>query len=176
MNIFHPIIRLTVRLEIADPEKIKQMAELLPTDPAGAMAIFDDMMQRASEIAPYIQEFLEKMQPYFKIAEEESELNGQNLSEGIKGITEDTANLLASYLNAIRADVSYAKTIWERMDATTKQSAMQLSGFSAPNFMEYQAQIAANTFNTSQNTLNIMLDLRSVMTSESGQAAIRTIS
>ena len=170
-NIAKSVVKSMIIDEIADPDKIKQMAELLPVDPAGTMSIFDDMMQRASELAPYIQQFLESMQPYFNMEDE-----AQTLGNGIKGITEDTANLLASYLNAIRADVSYARTIWERMDANTQQIAAMLSGFSAPSFMEYQAQIAANTYNTSMNTLNIMLDLRSVMTSEGGQTAIRTIS
>ena len=42
---------------------------------------------------------------------EEAESSG--LSKGIEGVTEDTANLLASYINAIRADVA-AKLILVR--------------------------------------------------------------
>jgi hypothetical protein len=103
-------------------------------------------------------------------------MDAQSLGDGIKGITEDTANLLASYLNAIRADVSYARTIWERMDVTTQQIAVLLSGFSAPSLMEYQAQIAANTYNTAMNTQSIMEDLRSVITSTDGPTGIRVYS
>lgn len=99
-----------------------------------------------------------------------------SLADGIKGITEDTANLLASYLNAIRADVSYARTIWERMDATTQQIAAMLVNFSVPNLMEYQAQIAANTYNTAMHTQSIMEDLRSMMTSDGGATALRVYS
>jgi hypothetical protein len=99
-----------------------------------------------------------------------------DLGDGIKGITEDTANLLASYLNAIRADVSYARTIWERMDATTQRIATILVGFSAPSLMEYQAQIAANTYNTMLATQNILSRLDSVMTYSDGPAGIRVYS
>ena len=101
---------------------------------------------------------------------------GQSLADGIKGITEDTANLLASYLNAIRADVSYSKTIWERMDATTQRIAAALAGFSAPSLMEYQAQIAANTYNTALNTQEILSRLDSVITSSDGPTGIRVYS
>ena len=100
---------------------------------------------------------------------------GNTLADGIKGITEDTANLLASYLNAIRADVAYAKTLWERMDHNTQVIATALSGFSAPSLMEYQAQIAANTYNTALYTQEIMLGIRSVITAEGGLSAIRVL-
>lgn len=171
-NIAQSVVKSMVMEKLADPEKIKAMSQLLLTgDQAGAMEIFDEAMRSAAELAPYIQEFLEQMRPYFKMEED-----SQSLGDGIKGITEDTANLLASYLNAIRADVSYSRTLWERMDANTQQIATILSGFSVPSFMEYQAQIAANTYNNAQYTMNIMLDLKSVMTSEGGATAIRTLS
>lgn len=119
-----------------------------------------------------ITDTLERFDRFF-VGDEET---ASSLGNGIKGITEDTAGLLASYLNAIRADVSYSRTIWERMDATTQQIATMLVGFSAPNLMEYQQQIAANTFNTAINTQEILSELRSVISSEGGFTGIRTIS
>jgi hypothetical protein len=98
-----------------------------------------------------------------------------DLGTGIKGITEDTANLLASYLNAIRADVSYARAIWERMDVSMQQIAAALAGFSAPSLMEYQAQIASNTYNTMLSTQTILSRLESVMDYEGGSPSIRVI-
>ena len=100
---------------------------------------------------------------------------GATLADGIKGITEDTANLLASYLNAIRADVSYSKTLWERMDVNLQAIASALVGLSAPSFMEYQAQIAANTYNTALHTQEILVGLRSVITADGGLSAIRVL-
>ena len=100
-------------------------------------------------------------------AEETSGLSG-----GIKSITEDTANLLASYLNAIRADVSYSRAIWERMDSSLQQIAVALAGFSAPSLMEYQAQIASNTYNTMLSTQSILSRLESVIDFEASSIRV----
>ena len=97
-----------------------------------------------------------------------------DLGEGIKGITEDQANLLASYLNAIRADVSFSKALWVRMDANLQRIAEIFT--SSPTLMEYQAQIAANTFNSSQATQQILAELRSVITNDGSDTAIRIYS
>lgn len=72
------------------------------------------------------------------------------LSKGIQSITEDTANLLASYLNAIRADV-----------AATRQIITQLIQISQTNSNTFALQLAelvkiqVNTFNTANNTAQI---------------------
>lgn len=72
------------------------------------------------------------------------------LSKGIQPITEDTANLLASYLNAIRADV-----------AATRQIITQLIQISQTNSNTFALQLAelvkiqVNTFNTANNTAQI---------------------
>jgi hypothetical protein len=124
-------------------------------------------MDAAKDLAPYLQDFLESMEPYFEMGEGST----KDLGEGIKGITEDQANLLASYLNAIRADVSYSKTLWERMDVNLQRIADMF--VSSPTLMEYQAQIAANTFNTAQATQAILSELRGVVTTDSGPSSIR---
>ena len=76
------------------------------------------------------------------------------MGNGIKSITEDTANLLASYINAIRADVSVTRT----MVAT-------ILGLlpSAPTLSEYLAQIQANTYNNAVATQAILERLDSSM-------------
>ena len=99
---------------------------------------------------------------------------GTAIGEGIKGITEDQANLLASYLNAIRADVSYSKAIWLRMDSNLQRLADML--VSSPTLMEYQAQIAANTYDTAIATQEILSELRGVVTHDGGDGAIRVYS
>lgn len=172
-EIARSVVKSTILQNVFDENDAKEAAKKLASgDTGGAMAIVEEAMQAAQDLAPYIQELLKSLEPYFQMGEE----SGQSLSDGIKGMTEDTANLLASYLNAIRADVSYARTIWERMDATTQQIAVILTGFSAPSLMEYQMQIAANTYNTAMNTQSIMEDLRSVITSTDGPAGIRVYS
>lgn len=170
-EIARSVIKSMLIDEIFSPEKIKEISGLLLAgDQAGALSIVDKAMMSAQELTPRIQAFLESLEPYFNMGEDER----NNLASGIKGITEDTANLLASYLNAIRADVSYSKTLWERMDATTQQIATMLAGFSAPTLIDYQKKIEANTYNTAMATQGILSELRSVITSEGGNTAIRT--
>lgn len=135
----------------------------------------DDIKADIELGAEFFNGLLQHFQDAGLLAKAEDESGAETLANGIKGITEDTANLLASYLNAIRADVSYAKTLWERMDQSTQAIASALAGFSAPSLMEYQAQIAANTYNTAMYTQEIMLGLRSVITAEGGLSAIRIL-
>ena len=172
-DIAKSVIKSTILQNVFSEDDAKKAAIALGSgNVSGAIEVVENAMQAAQELTPYIQELLESLKPYFDM--EQTEV--QSLGDGIKGITEDTANLLASYLNAIRADVSYARTIWERMDATTQQIAVMLTGFSAPNLMEYQMQIAANTYNTAMHTQSIMEDLRSVITSTDGPTGIRVYS
>ena len=171
-NIAKSVVKSMIIEQVADPELIKEIGNLLLSgDEAGALSLIDKVMQSAEALAPYIQELLKSLEPYFQMGGEES----QNLAEGIKGMTEDTANLLASYLNAIRADVSYAKSIWERMDKNTQAIASAIASFPIPSLMEYQAQIAANTYNTAMHTQDILFELRSVIASDGGPTAIRVL-
>lgn len=84
-----------------------------------------------------------------------------SLTNGIKSITEDTANLLASYINAIRADVAFNRMQLE-----------QLLGLlpSSPTLAEYLAQIQANTFNTAEATSSILSKLTDMTTTTDGPA------
>lgn len=85
--------------------------------------------------------------------------DANSLGNGIKGITEETASLLASYLNAIRADVSVMRALqekgWENIEA--------LAGVLTPSLADYVQQIAANTYNAAQDTNAILTELRSVI-------------
>lgn len=171
-NIAKSVIKSMLLQNIFSDEDAKETAKLLASgQTSSALSVIQKAMESAESLTPYVQEFLESLRPYFNMG-----TDVDSLGTGIQNITEDTANLLASYLNAIRADISYARTIWERMDVTTQMIASYLVGFSAPNLMEYQAQIAANTYNTALNTQSIMNDLKSVLTSEGGATAIRTLS
>lgn len=70
------------------------------------------------------------------------------LSKGIKGITEDQANLLASYANAMRADGSITK---EQIITLVKIS--QLNTNTLGNMLAELVAIRQNTFDTAGNTL-----------------------
>ena len=97
----------------------------------------------------------------------------ETLADGIKGLTEDTANLLASYLNAIRSDVSQMRAI--------QAFHLPIISQSMPTITEHLAKIQANTYNTAVNTAamsakleDIRSTLDSVMTSDGGASAFRT--
>jgi hypothetical protein len=88
------------------------------------------------------------------------------LANGIKGITEDTANLLASYVNAIRADVAYGRA--QRDEIIQHLEAM--AGFSAPNLTDYLNAIQANTYDIAQTNQKMLSHLESMMTTSDGPA------
>jgi hypothetical protein len=60
------------------------------------------------------------------------------------------------------------------MNIHLQQISNLLTGFSAPSLMEYQAQIAANTFNAAQNTRDILSRIDMVLTDSNDGTAIRT--
>lgn len=91
----------------------------------------------------------------------EAEGKADTLANGIKGITEDTANLLASYVNAIRADVAYNRMQLEQLLGLLPQT---------PTLADYLMQIQANTFNTAEHTRVLMENINSVMTVSDGPA------
>lgn len=88
----------------------------------------------------------------------DSDQKSSSLSDGIKAVTEDTASLLASYINAIRADVSFAKT--------QRAQVLEIlrSAFpSSPTLAEHLARIQANTYNTAVATQEMLAEFRGVL-------------
>lgn len=96
------------------------------------------------------------------------EQNSQGLGNGIKSITEDTANLLASYVNAMRADLAYGKTQWERIAVAAEGYTAQFTTLN-----DYAARVQANTYDIAQSNRQILDRIESVITSEGGRTAIR---
>lgn len=73
------------------------------------------------------------------------------LQKGIQSVTEDTANLLASYINAMRADLSVQRSMVERI--------MQFAENNTSNFALMQADIMLiqlNTLATANNTKRLV--------------------
>ena len=97
----------------------------------------------------------------------ETESSGQSLGEGIKGITEETASLLASYINAMRADLSFMRTLQEQ-----GWSDVAILGAFIPTLNDYLQQIAANTFDAAQHTESILSELRAVIGAEGSTGMI----
>ena len=87
------------------------------------------------------------------------------LGQGIKEITEDQANLLASYINAMRADLSVVRMLWE-------QHALGLSAVSQAQLTELSA-ISANTLRNADAAERIESALNSVITIGASGARLR---
>lgn len=75
---------------------------------------------------------------------DDTEAAKSGVSAGIQSVTEDTADLLASYINAIRASVAMNETRWERL---LGESLPQI-GVVAQSQLDTQRQIAENTLRT----------------------------
>lgn len=69
-----------------------------------------------------------------------------SMSSSIKGITEETADLMAAYLNAIRADVSVIRQLYGSKAVTYMESMSEI----AKSQVTYQSQIAENTLRNAQ--------------------------
>ena len=152
-------IRNAIMEELFNKDFQKQITDLtLAGRAADVIAAFDEKASQLADIMPTITSILEGLGQYFS-GEEESASN--TLGGGIKSITEDTANLLASYVNAIRADVAAIRQAVVAGNATNVP---------APTLAEYLTQIQANTYNTAQNTADILSELRSVLTVTDGPA------
>ena len=121
-----------------------------------AMAMVANAMQTIEASAPVYEQILRAFDPYFNRSETTG--SGGGLGSGIKSITEETASLLASYINAIRADVSYIRVMYER-----GLEHMTAFGSSLPTLNDHIAQIAATNFDIAQSNQSILSELRSVI-------------
>lgn len=137
-------------------EDLKKMT--LGMNTAGVMSLFDEKVKELEAYYPFFEDVLNGLSEYFNTSEADTE---STLGNGIKSITEDTANLLASYVNAIRADVAAMRQMMAEQSVST---------FSMPTLAEYLTQIQANTYNTAQNTASLLERIDSVMTVSDGPA------
>lgn len=89
------------------------------------------------------------MKKKYGVSLKESEENSSSLSKGIQeSITEDTANILASYINGIRADVSVKRALLEKWgnEILPKYNVL------AEQQLTQLRAIANNTLRSAQNT------------------------
>ena len=86
---------------------------------------------------------LDQLEAQGSIERGESSSSKSSMTNSIKGVTEETADLLASYINAIRADVSVNRmTLTEILYAVQGQSEMPMIARAQLQQLE---QVAANT-------------------------------
>lgn len=164
------ILKAAVIDQVFTPEveaRIKKLSE--EGDYEGALALTKQKLEEVNSKQDVWNKILSDLDQYFSKSSE----NAGNLADGIKGITEDTANLLASYLNAIRADVSFNKTQITTISTDIKQILGLLPA--SPTLNDYLNQIQANTFDTAQSNREILTEIRSMMGLGGEGSALRVI-
>lgn len=166
------IIQSTILDEVFDKAHIRALAaQFINGDYSGAMATIADDMQRIADMQPIYEEILKVFDPYF------NKDGGENtLANGIKGITEDTASLLASYINAIRADVSLIRTMnaagW--LDVSAISQAMPTLNDYLAQIAAHNANIEANTRENAEATREMLKELRGLIVNEGNGRGIRS--
>lgn len=118
----------------------------------------DEIRAKAEASAEFINRVLSGFDDAGLLGSETSGSSG-SLSDGIKAVTEDTASLIASYMNAIRADVSHAKAQREAV-LELLRSALPSS---SPTLQEYLAGIQANTYATAAAAREMLSEFRGVL-------------
>lgn len=133
--------------------------QMTPEEYAAWLSEFSDNVRRDSEtLAPAINGMIDAFKDRGLLGMDTEA--AESLGAGIKGISEDTANLLASYINAMRADLSYMRVIQE---TGWKNVAAIAERVTSPTLNDYLAQLAANTFNNDLHTQQILMELQSVI-------------
>ena len=161
------MIQSLIISQALDPLKEDIEKAFMTGDYEKAMGLIAQGMKSVEDAAPLYEQILNAFDPYFKKGEGDED----TLGNGIKGITEDTANLLASYLNAIRADVSYLRMLNAQGWADVKSIRALMP---SPTVWEYIAKIEANTANTAKAAKDILSELRNVITTADGAPAVRS--
>lgn len=161
------MIQSLIISQALDPLKEDIEKAFMSGDYERAMGLIAQGMESVKDAAPLYEQILNAFDPYFQRDEDDSE----SLGNGIKGITEDTANLLASYLNAIRADVSYMRMLNTQGWADVKEIRAMLP---SPTVWEHIAKIEANTASSAATAKSILKEIQNVITTEDGAPAIRS--
>lgn len=122
------------------------------------------------DLIPMLQESADSWIEWMKNEGFDPTSSSNSLTDGIKSITESTANLIASYLNAMRSDLSQIRAMQAGMNSA--MAAMLESLPKAPSLMDYLTKIEAHTANIAADTSSILKQLKSVITTQGGGAAL----
>lgn len=166
--------KMMVESEILDrvltPEKASEIVDMFSRgDSEGAMERIAEDMAAIQGMAPVFEQILTAFDPYFNRAGAESASN--SLAAGInKELVEGNSSLIASYINAMRADLSVIRGF-----QSTGWQDIRLIREYAPTYADYMARIEANTYDNAQAAQSILARLQSIITpSTNGGSAVRT--
>lgn len=162
------MVKEALLTNIFDDDFQKQIAEYTKVrDVDSALLLIDERMQEVADYMPYLEQMLSGLSKYVDTTTETA-----STASGIQGVTEDTANLLASYINGMRADLAAQRIAVEGIGVDVKTIVTS----SLPDINTHLANIEAYTLNTANNTAQLMSDIASVLSNDGGRTAIRTLS
>lgn len=119
----------------------------------------DEIRGKAELAGEYINQMLDGFDAAGLLSPADGSSSSGGLSDGIKAVTEDTASLLASYVNGIRADVSHAKAQREAVLSLLRSAFPS----SSPTILDHLARIQANTYETAESTRAMLSEFRGVL-------------
>lgn len=182
-NLLDTIVKNVISQAVIMPEVEKLMKQIEDTydlnDPDSIDNVIDIISEWSDKIGTKIVENGEKI---YKGVDNRTggklSANGSSssMSSSIKGLTEETGSLLASYINAIRADVSMSRDMlkqvvevaFPQMNVLAEQQLKQLDAI-----VQQAKLIEANTRSNAEAAKNIQSALNSVLTLGNGGKAVR---
>ena len=157
------LIQDAILKDVLTEERADEIAnKFIKGDVDSAMGMIAADMERIADMAPEFTQILQSFDPYFKRDD-----SANSTGEGFKSITEETASLLASYINAMRADLSYIRGLQEK-----GWNTVSTIGTVMPSLNDYLAKIAASNYEIQKSNQSILDELRSVIGSEGSTGSI----
>ena len=153
---------------VLTPEfKNELMAKFKTGDTESAMALILGGMEQMQAMAPEIEAALEPLRPYLQSASSGTD----SLKDGInKELVEGNSSLIASYINAMRADLSVLRQL-----QTAGWADIRFVREMMPTLADHAARIEANTYDNAVAANAILGKLQSIITtSTNGGSAVRT--
>lgn len=165
------VLKSAIMNKFFDDQKAQEVADyFMKGEDDKALAVIQNAMQGVADAAPVWEKILQAFDPYFKKGDESG---ASSLGESIKNsINEEQANLIASYVNAMRADLSFMR------GKQTQYIDYMLAAM--PTLSEHVASIDAHTYDImlsnaaiAESTAGALAEMRSIIGSSTGLPAVR---
>lgn len=164
--------------QVLNEKEAKRIVSLVASgDQQGAMEAIAQDMEAIAALEPVFAGILEAFDPYFKREEQAGTgSTSTSLKAGIQKEVEQNSSLIASYMNAMRADLSVIRGFQQQGWLNVKSILEAVQSQYSPNLNEYMAQIAGDTHAMSIDLQDLLSRFRGVITSSpSGGSAIRAV-
>lgn len=163
-------LKETIIDTVFTPELKKQLSGMLKSkDYFGAMTILDNAMQSVEAMTPQLTQLMEVFDKWMKPGGGDANASGL----GLQSMTEDTASLIASYINAMRADLAYLRSLQSTGFADVKAIRSLLETRATPNYNEYLTKIELHTAEIEKTNAAILSELRSIIINNGSGMGVR---